>query len=489
MIYTLSQKIVPPKVIQAVHIVCDKLQANCWMVGGAVRDLLLGLTPKDLDMTVNVSAELFCKMMVRELGEGTLVQLGTEDEEACRVVWRGFEVDISSFRRGAKTIEEDMCLRDFTINSLALPLKKLSWAADEIIDPLGGQEDLKVSRLQDCPDAFSSDPLRILRGYRMLAKYGFIFAEGVEKRIIQQKNLLKKVALERICVELDLILLSSSAADIFREMDKVGLLDILLPELVAGKNVEQPGFHHLDVFNHSLTALEKITDLLNPLSEKAFLGEEEFALVCLPSMRLKLCWAALLHDIGKPPCRGVRESDNRVTFYNHDQVGAEVVEKIGTRLRWSNDRRIAVQNLVRMHMHPFHLCTERQKGEVSKKAALKLYRRAEDLLIPLFVLAMSDSLASEGEEKPSGMENELKELYEIVVTYYKEYILPVVGGEKLLTGKDLIATFNLVSGPFIGEVLTAMQEAQVEGDISTRQEAFAWVEEYIKKNQNDGLTG
>lgn len=489
MSYTLPQNIVPQKVLHTILVICEKLQASCWIVGGTVRDMLLGLTPKDLDMTVSISAELFCKSMMRELGEGTLVSLGTENEEACRVVWHGFEVDVSSFRRGAQSIEDDMRLRDFTINSLALPLDKFSWEADEIIDPLYGREDLASRKIQDCPDAFVNDPLRILRGYRMQAKYGFVFAQGVEKRMSLYKELLQQVASERISAELDMILGSSSAAEIFRRMDQVGLLETVLPELVLGKGIEQPGCHHLDVFNHSVTALEKMIDLLDSFLEQSFFAEEEFALVSSSSMRLKLCWAALLHDVGKPSCKGVRESDKRVTFYNHDQAGGRIVEKIAKRLRWSNDRKVVVQSLVCMHMYPFHLCTVLKKGEMSKKVALKLYRRTEDLLCPLFVLAMSDSLASEGVEKTTGMENELKELYKIIEAYYKEDILPVVDGEKLLTGKDLIATFKLPSGPFIGEVLRALQDAQVEGDISTRQEALAWTEEYIKKNQDNGLIG
>lgn len=482
---TLPFDIFPKQVVQAILKVCALLEANCWIVGGTVRDLLLDLSPKDLDMTVDVSAELFCKGVVRQLTEGTIVPLGTDDEEACRVVWRGFEVDISSFRRGAKRIEDDMSLRDFTINSLAIELLP-DFCLDTIIDPLGGQKDLAIGRLKDCPDAFSNDPLRILRGYRMQAKYGFSFAEGVEEKIVQHKSLLQQVAAERISVELDLILKTRCAADILKKMDQAGLLQILLPEIVQGKGVKQPGFHHLDVFEHCLTALERVIELLESPAEKSFLGAEEFGLVSSPEMRLTLCWAALLHDVGKPPCRGFRESDNRVTFYNHDQVGCDIVERIGERLRWSNDRKTAVGSLVRMHMHPFHLCTVRQKGELSKKAALKLYRRAEELLFPLFVLAMSDSLASEGVEKPEGMENELTELYQIVLRYYKEYILPVVDGEKLLTGKDLITTFELASGPFIGEILKKLQEAQVEGEVSTREGALLWAEEYIEKYHDTG---
>ncbi len=479
----LVKNLFPDRVVGAVNTVAGKLQAECWLVGGAVRDCLLGQHPGDLDITVNISAFRFAQRLIEELGRCALVPLGTEDEEACRVVWQGLDIDIASLRGAAGTIEEDLLLRDFTINAMALPFVALTGQGVDLIDPLGGAQDLQEKILKDCPDAFINDPLRILRGYRLQACLGFQFSPGIEHKIVSHLHLLKGVASERISAELDIIVGSMNGAELFRNMYKTGLLQEVLPELAAGARLEQPGFHHLDVMHHSITALEKVLFLLDDESKKFFLEGRELESFYGKDTKLIICWAALLHDIGKPLCRGRRESDGRVTFYNHDQVGGELVEQLGRRLRWSNDRREGVKKLVQMHMYPFHLCTVQQKGEVTKKAALKLYRRAKELLVPLFILAMADSLASEGADKPNSMEDQLVELYRIVMKYYRECIVPVIDGEKLLTGKDLIATFNLVPGPKIGEVLKRLQEAQVAEGVASREEALVWVAEYIKKEK------
>ena len=482
--FVLTKSPFPQEVIKAINIVSRKLHADCWLVGGTVRDWLLERQPKDIDITVSISAFKFSKTLITELGKGTLVPLGTDDEEACRVVLGGFDVDISSFRGPAKSIEEDLRLRDFTLNALGLPFVCLTGQEVKLIDPLDGAEDIAEKVLTDCPDAFVNDPLRILRGYRFQATLGFSFSTGVEERISDHLKLFQNVASERVAAELDIIVGSSEGADVCRAMYESGLLQEILPELTAGAGLEQPGFHHLDVMHHAITTLEKVLFLLNSEVEISFLGEEELRQVRDSEMKTILCWAALLHDIGKPVCHGFRESDSRVTFYNHDEVGSDLVDNIGRRLRWSNDRRESVKKLVRMHMHPFHLCTVQQKGEITKKAALKLYRRAKELLVPLFILAMADSMASEGVEKPSTMEEDLASLFRIVMKYYREYIIPVVEGEKLLTGKDLIATFNLAPGPVIGKILNNLQEAQVADGVASRDEALVWVAEYIKKQTN-----
>lgn len=481
MTVVLSQNSFPVTVVSGVLAVAAELQVGAWVAGGTVRDWVLLRSPKDLDLTISGSAEQFCRCLLRKFGEGALVPLGTADEEACRVVWRDWVIDVSSFRGSARSIEDDLVLRDFTINAMALPLQVLVDGQGELIDPLGGLRDLGRGILTHCDLSFESDPLRILRGFRFSACYGFEIADATLIAMTNCVPRLAGIAAERISVELDLIISSTDGAKIFRSMQRLGILELLIPELSAGQGVEQPIFHHLDVFEHSLAALEHMTKLVGG-KNNCYLGAVDDKGATFDATLVKrLCWAALLHDVGKPATRAIRpDKGNRVTFYGHDEVGGRLVRQIAKRLRWSKETRESVAHLVTMHMHPFHLCTVQDKEMISRRAALKMYHRAGELLLPLFMLAMSDSLASEGEDKPPGMEESLVRLYRRIDDVCEEFIYPVLRGKKLLTGKDLMDVFQLQPGPFIGELLGKLEEAQVEGEIVSRDEALGWAKKYIE---------
>jgi poly(A) polymerase len=201
-----------------------------------------------------------------------------------------------------------------------------------------------------------------------------------------------------------------------------------------------------------------------------------------------LKWAALMHDVGKPATREMQpEGNTRVTFYRHDEVGREIFTAFAERSRWSNAETERTGRLIAMHMHPFHLCNlQRDSGRISRRAAVKLCRRAGDELPGLFLLAMADSLASRGEKKPERMEEELARLYETVRQTYREFIEPVLSGPKLITGRDLIDTFGLAPGPLFAEILAELEVARVEGTVVDRPTALAWVEEFLRRN---GPTG
>jgi len=200
-----------------------------------------------------------------------------------------------------------------------------------------------------------------------------------------------------------------------------------------------------------------------------------------PGMVEVLKWGAFLHDLGKPATRKVREDKGgRITFYNHDEVGQKLVQELGRELRWSNEKRDRVASLTAMHMHPFHLCNVRRTQSLSKKACLKLAKRAGDDLIGLFFLAMADSLAGKGDLKPTAMEDELGVLLCEVLETYSKNIEPALYGPRLLTGKDLIDIFSLKPGPDFSRILDELQEAQVEGEVTDRPQALLWVEGKLK---------
>lgn len=469
----------PPQLFKALAQVSEKLGREMFLVGGTVRDWLLQILPNDLDFTVDCDAVRCCRLLIHALNGGTFVPLGTAEEDAGRVVWKGLTIDFSSFRAGATTIEEDLSMRDFTLNALGIRYSDFidQSGALSILDPSGGVQDLTNGILRACHNAFVSDPLRMLRGYRLWARFGFVLEENTLASIRKHVSLLSRVSVERINYEMDLIMASDRASEVIAAMAESGLLFQVIPALQEGVGLEQPASHHLDVFEHSLAALVNMEKILAK-PEKFYPDCKDLLhdYLARPGIHEVLKWGAFLHDLGKPATHNVREDNGgRITFYNHDEVGRKLVQQLGRDLRWSNEQRDRVASLTGMHMHPFHLCNVRRKQGISKKACLKLAKRAGDDLIGLFFLAMADSLAGKGEMKPEAMEEELGNLLcEVLETYTKD-IAPALYGPRFVTGKDLIEIFSLQPGPGFSRILDDLQEAQVEGKVKNREEALEWI--------------
>jgi len=469
----------PSQLFEALDCVSKELGRELFLVGGTVRDWLLGFKPNDLDFTVDCDAVRCCRSLIHTLNGGTFVPLGTAEEDAGRVVWKGLIIDFSSFREGAGSIIEDLFLRDFTLNAIGLSFSGFYHQSEKLslLDPLDGAQDLDNGILRACPNAFVSDPLRMLRGYRLWARFGFSFEEETLAAIREQVVLLSRVSVERISYEMDLIMASNRAHEVVSAMAESGLLFQIIPALQDGVDLTQPESHHLDVFGHSLAALGNMEKIIaNPEYFYPECKELLHEYLDRPGMIEVLKWGAFLHDLGKPATRKIREEKGgRITFYNHDEVGRKLVQELGRDLRWSNEKRERVASLTGMHMHPFHLCNVRRTQGLSKKACLKLAKRAGDDLIGLFFVAMADSLAGKGDKKPEAMEEELGILLcEVLETYSKD-IAPALYGPRFITGKDLIEIFSLTPGPEFSRILDELQEAQVEGEVKDREEALIWL--------------
>lgn len=474
----------PPQLFDALTVVAAEHGRDLFLVGGTVRDWLLEKKPNDLDLTVDCDAVHCCRLLIRALNGGTFVPLGTAEEDASRVVWKGLIIDFSSFRLGANTIDEDLTMRDFTLNAMGIRFSEFMAPSGPmtILDPLGGMLDLENEVLRACPDAFVSDPLRMLRGYRLWSRFGFRIEEKTLADIARHASLLSRVSVERISYEMDLIMASGRAHEVISAMAESGLLFQVIPALKEGVGLTQPESHHLDVFEHSLAALGNMEKIIaRPEKFYPACGDQLREYLARPGMAEVLKWGAFLHDLGKPATRKIREDkDGRITFYNHDEVGRELVQKLGRKLRWANEKRDRVASLTGMHMHPFHLCNVRRTQGISKKACLKLAKRAGDDLIGLFFLAMADSLAGKGDMKPEAMEEELGELLCEVLETYNRDVAPALQGPLFVTGRDLIEIFALQPGPEFSRILDALQEAQVEGKVKNRADALFWVEEFLK---------
>jgi len=472
----------PDELVAAVTKVEQEQGYKFYITGGTVRDWLLGRVPADLDITVKEGAELCCRELIRQLGGGAFVMLGIDSEEAARVVWRGNAVDFSAFRKNAQTIKQDLALRDFSINAMAIQFSGSKENENvQIIDPLDGKKDLEAGILRCCPGAFVNDPLRMLRGYRLCAELGFDFDMRSSAEIKKRSNLIANSAAERIHYELDRIMMTGQAADTFKEMSGSTLLWQIFPELQDGLGMEQPGFHHEDVFHHNLLAL-RCVDKVIERPQNYFSDFHQSVVDYLLDVKRKkwVRWAAFFHDLGKPATYSSGTiKPEKITFYNHDQVGREIFLKIAARLRWSKEDTVVVSKLIELHMHPFHLCNVRRQETVSRKACLKICKKAGDDLPGLFVVAMADSLAGKGKLKPENMEEELAQLFDEVQSANETFIQPMLKGRRLLSGHDLIENFNLAPGPIFSAIFKELEIVVVEEKVQTKSEALTWVDEYL----------
>ncbi|MEJ2031987.1 MAG: HD domain-containing protein [Deltaproteobacteria bacterium] len=457
-----------------------------FMAGGTVRDLLLGRQPRDLDLTVPARA-MDCARFLAEFLKGAFVPLD-DAEDVGRVVWQEYTIDFASFREGTTTIEADLGRRDFTINALAVPLEislREVRPSGLLLDPTGGLEDFAQGRLRATSDEiFAADPLRLLRAYRFAATLGFARDEHLEGLIRRDRELIGRTAAERIAAELQLVMASKRAHGQFTAMAASGLLWAIFPELQEGVGIAQPAGHHLDVFHHNLAALGAMEEVQREPGRYFPFHDHDLRTYLEPEARkVRLKWASLFHDLGKPGTCRLR--NERITFYGHDRAGAERSAAITARLRWSREEGRQVARLVDLHMWPFHLLNARMKTGITTRACLRLVKAAGDELPGLFLLAMADSLACAGAGKPLDTEKDLAALYRQVDEIYQLSIKPVFEQPRLLTGHDLQELFRLPPGPLIGRLLQEVEQAQVAGEVSSREEAVTWLTSRLGGGKQD----
>ncbi len=454
-----------------------------FLVGGTVRELALGRESPDLDLAVSDQTLDLARDLARTLG-GTYILLD-EEERTARVVAGSDILDLAEFR--APGIEGDLKGRDFTINALALELGELLTGGPvTLLDPLGGLEDLARGLIrQVAPANLTADPLRLLRAFRFAATLGFRLTPDTLAAISERAALIAGVAGERLRQELFLLLAAPRAAPVLREMDRAGLFCHLLPELCDAKGVAQDGFHHLDVFAHSLETLACLEDVLRaperyfggPAPELRRLAQDGW-------WRAVVKLAALFHDAGKPKVQSRRLDPERYTFYYHEKVGVELFTQAARRLRLSQAELRTVSQLIGWHMRPFLLLPAFRRGELTPRALGRMVRALKNHLAAGLAVAMADSLAAQGRQKPPESEAALGALAEAAWRFLKERLEPQEQQPRLLTGHDLKERFRLTPGPRFRDLLTAVEEAQWEGRVRTREEALALVERLLSGEKN-----
>jgi len=450
-----------------------------FLVGGTVRELLRGRLAPDLDLAVSRQTLEIARDLAAALG-GTFILLD-EAQRTARVVWQGDELDLAEFR--APTLDLDLGKRDFTLNALALDLEDLvSGREVRLIDPYGGRADLEAGVIRMlAPENFAADPLRLLRTFRFAATHQLQPTRETLEAVRRYLPAFPRVAAERIHHELHLLLDAPRAFPAVRLLADSGLLFQIFPELQDLQGVDQNGYHHLDVFEHSLAALEALEQVLG--------APEDYFAALAPALRHYLqrerrpAWlklAALFHDAGKPVTRQRRDDPERYTFYHHERVGQEIFSRAAARLRCSQMETRTVLTLIDLHMRPFLLLPLFREGGLSVRAVGRLIRAAGGELPGMFALAMADSLAGQGPLKPPDAEMVLADLAEYIFQFFKERVEPLQNAPRLLTGHDLIQELHLAPGPQFRNLLTAVEEEQLEGRLHSRQEALDYVRRLLR---------
>jgi poly(A) polymerase len=410
---------------------------TAYFAGGCVRDRLLGREPQDYDVATSAPPEVVRKLFARTVPVGmqfgvVLVLLGDERVEVA--TFRADDAYIDGRRPSAVhfgTPEDDAQRRDFTINAMYLdPL------TDEVIDFVGGRADLAAGVIRAIGDAgarIAEDRLRMLRAVRLAARFGFTIDPGTHAAIRAAAPTVTDMAAERIGDEIVKILTEGNARRGFELLDETGLLAVVLPEIAAMHGVEQsPDYHpEGDVWVHTLLLLEQLPA---GVAETLALG-------------------ALLHDVGKPRCAALR--DGRITFWQHDVLGAEMAVAICQRLRRSRETWERVAYLVRNHLRLV-------QAPAMRLSTLKRLL-AEDGFEELLALVRIDALAS-------NRDLQYVEFCERKRAELRETVRP----PRLLGGDDLLAA-GYPRGPLIGRILRAVDDAQLEGEVATRDEAMALV--------------
>jgi len=425
--------------------ICEMLQRNKHqglLVGGCVRDLLLGREPADYDVATDATPVEVAGLFPDSVAVGA--QFGV-----ILIPRNGLKVEVATFRSDigysdgrhpdrvvySKTPQEDVQRRDFTINGLLM-----RHDTGEVLDFVGGQKDLSAGTIRAIGDPelrFAEDKLRLMRAVRFAARFGFEIEPTTFRAIRRRVKEIQQVSPERLREELTKMLTEGAARRAFELLDDTRLLGQVLPEVAAMKGVEQPPEFHPegDVWIHTLLMLQQLAKGASPT----------------------LAWGVLLHDVGKPPTfQSAEETGDRIRFNHHVDVGVKMAEEICRRLRFSNEETEQIAALVGNHMRFGAV-------EAMKKATLKRFVR-----LPRFdehlELHRLDCLSS----------HRHLDSYEFVQHFLDQTPPEQVRPERLLTGYDLLA-LGLRPGPEFARILRCVEDSQLEGQVKTKEQAKEYV--------------
>ena len=472
-----------------------------YLVGGAVRDAVLGRETHDLDFATPPGALKLARKLADKL-PGAFFPLDEQNDTA-RIVLQNPDgsrdiLDFAGFR-GA-SLEVDLRGRDFTINAVAMDIH-----TGQILDPLRGISDIRAKRIRACAEtAFSDDPARILRAVRQAAAFGFSIDPETRKWMKAAVPLLANISPERQRDELFKMLEGPKPDASIRALELLGVFPVLLPELPALKGVEQSAPHVHDVWTHTLAVLRHLESILAALAPEydeskanadLFNGllvlrlgryREQIGAHLGPTLnsdrsaRALLFFAALYHDVNKPQTQS-SEPNGRIRFLGHDEQGALTALKRGMALHLSNDELDRLKLLVRHHMR-VHFHTSRKAesaADPTRKAIYRFFRETGEAGVSLILLALADVRATYDHTLTQEYWAANLDVARALLEAYYEKAEEIIRPPQLINGDDLINDLKMKPGPEIGKLLEAIRETQAAGKLATRQEALAFARGWL----------
>ena len=464
-----------------------------YVVGGFVRDTLLGRTTLDIDIAVVADAPEIARRTADSLA-GKFILLD-EIFGVARVVVTGtgaggehWQLDFSSCEGD---IEQDLARRDFTINAMAIDIGELvaDYRGARLIDPFNGCSDLDRGVVRSVrAEVFEEDAVRLLRAVRLAAELDFYIDSDTEAQICHYAHLVNAIAGERVREELLRLLVVPGSGCFVKYLNELDLLTAVFPEMAVARGIEQPREHFWDVFNHSLETVVAV-DFLIRQGDWEHADEELLAAVpwsaglkeyferrvsSSSNSEVLLRLAALLHDIAKPQTKTV-EPDGRMRFLGHALEGASMVASILERLRFSVKETRLVETMVKYHLRPMQMS---QEGLPTNRAIYRYFRDTGEVGIDTLFLNLADHLATRGPHLDRAGWLEHTRIVEYLLNQYYEQqrqVRPV----KLINGHDLMNIFGLSPGPLLGELLEAVREAQAVGEVTTREEAIEHARKHL----------
>jgi len=476
-----------------------------YLVGGAVRDMLFNRVSHDLDFALPSNGISAARRVANALKADFMVL--DEQRDTSRIIITGSGgartfLDFATYR-GA-SLDEDLRARDFTINAIAFDLR-----TQTLLDPLNGASDLRAKLIRACsPASLSDDPVRILRAVRQAAAFGLKIELETRKAMKRAAALLPKISPERQRDELFKMLEGPKPDASIRALEMLGVLPYLLPELPALKGVEQSPPHVYDVWEHTLSVLGNLENILAALAlgynadhtNDLFTGlltlrigrfRDQFArhfteaLNTDRSVRAALFFAALYHDVQKPATKSV-EVSGRIRFFDHDVKGAQIAEERGRAFNLSNDEVERVKTIIQNHMR-FHFFTGRLQNDQQdplRKAIYRFFRDAGQAGIDLILLGLADLRGTQGSALTQETWAAALDVARTLLENYWERPQETVAPPRLLNGNELMSELGLEPGRVIGQLLEAIREGQATGNVENRAQALDLAREYLKKAEN-----
>jgi len=436
---------------------------GAYIVGGSLRDLLLGRTPADYDIAVSADPEAYAAALSSGI-KGKTARIGKSGFDTIRVISEIGVFDVSPIQ--GTSIRQDLSRRDFTVNAMAYDI-----SVGHIIDPFAGSQDLGDRRVRVVTlGSFRNDPIRLLRAFRICAVLGFHVSRDTRGLIAAEASGIRGSAGERIREELFKFLATDKSHGYLGQMMDTGLLLEILPEMEAMRGHIGDEDHSHDLLDDTLEAYGHLEDIINdplgvlpdpPPKDDPIHGKRASLLKC----------AMLLHGVGKPMAR-TTDHGGGIRFPGHADRSAGIADGIAVRLRFSNDERRSIGSIIRYHTRPLELLLAGEEERLTHETLTRFFITAGEHTPDILLHSVADG---RGRGDPFRDRTFIGFVKGVLARYYQEY-LPLLSLPPLVTGNDLMESLGMPPSPLLGSILGAVEEARLSGRIRSRNAAISLAE-------------